>query len=557
VIINQEEIVNLQGLSEHAAAEKLRTEGFNELPSEKHRSWVAIIAKVLNEPMLLLLIACSVIYFLLGDPREAFILLTSALLVIGITFYQERRSERAIEALRDLSSPRALVIRDGERKRIPGREVVRGDLIVISEGDRVPADAAVIRVSSLESDESLLTGESVPVRKSVWDKAAGFARPGGDDLPFIYSGTLIARGRAIAEVLATGQNTEMGKIGKGLQSVKPEGTKIQKEIGRLVRIVAIGGILLCLIVTVLYALTRGGWLQGFLAGLSLAMAMLPEEFPVVLTVFLALGAWRMSKRNILTRRIPVLETLGETTVLCVDKTGTLTENKMVVRQMRTLTEIFSVTEPAVAGTNILPESFRELVESGILASPKDPFDPMEKAIHSFGAQFFEEKDYPARNLRLAREYPLTSGLLAVTNVWISPDDSVQIIAAKGAVESIAELCHIQGDRLEAIHNLAKEMAEEGLRVLGVAKTKLGSMSLPDDPHDFTFEFVGLIGLYDPPRKSVAAAIRECYDGGIRVMMITGDYPPTAIAIARQIGLHKSESVITGAELASLDETWHR
>lgn len=538
-----------QGLRESEAAQKLHAEGFNELPSEKHRSWLRIIGGVLSEPMLLLLVAASVIYFLLADPGEAFILLGSALLVIGITFYQERRSERALEALRDLSSPRALVIRDGERKRIPGREVVRGDLIVISEGDRIPADAAIISVSSLEVDESILTGESVPVRKSLWDNALDIARPGGNDLPFIYSGTLIVRGRGIAKVLATGQSTEMGKIGKGLQSVKQESSKIQNEIKRLVRVIATAGLSLCLIVAILYGLIQGRWLQGFLSGLSLAMAVLPEEFPVVLTVFLALGAWRMSKRNVLARHIPVIETLGETTVLCVDKTGTLTENKMVLLELRTSTEVLRVSEEA---NDTLPANFRELAECVILASPKDPFDPMEKAIHSFGTQFFEDKDYPARNWVLAREYPLSRGLLAVTNAWLPQNASEHIVAAKGALESIAELCHIKGEKLGMLHHLAKEMADGGLRVLGVARTK-ESKSLPDDPHGFAFEFIGLIGLYDPPRKSVAAAIRECYDAGIRVMMITGDYPPTAIAIARQIGLHNPELVITGTELASLDE----
>ncbi|MDP4237428.1 MAG: cation-translocating P-type ATPase, partial [Bacteroidota bacterium] len=414
----------------------------------------------------------------------------------------------------------------------------------------VPADSALLVNSAIEVDESLLTGESVPVRKSVWDRSTEFSRPGGDSLPFIYSGTLIVKGRGIAEVLSTGMNTEMGKIGKGLQSVTPEGTKIQKEIGGVVRIIAAVGISLCLVVTLIYALVRGEWLQGFLSGLSLAMAMLPEEFPVVLTVFLALGAWRMSKRNILTRRIPALETLGETTVLCVDKTGTLTENKMVVRELRTFQGVCRISDDS---EGVLPQAFQRLAEYAIFASPKDPFDPMEKAIHSFGAQFFTKQAYPAYDLRLLREYPLSPELLAVTNAWQSKNGADHFVATKGALESIADLCHIEDDDLDRLHLLAKEMAGEGLRVLGVAGAVTKGIELPSDPHDFEFEFLGLIGLYDPPRKSVPAAIKECYDAGIRVVMITGDYPPTAIAIARQIGLHDPESVITGAELAILDE----
>ncbi|MEI8135536.1 MAG: cation-translocating P-type ATPase [bacterium] len=540
----------LQGISELDAALALSRDGYNELPSEKRRSWLAIILKVISEPMLLLLVASSAIYFILADPSEAFILLGSALFVIGITFYQERRSERAIEALRDLSSPRALVIRDGERKRIAGREVVRGDLIVIAEGDRVPADAALLEVASLEVDESMLTGESIAVRKSVWKNNSVLERPGGEDLPFLYSGTLIVRGRGIAKVLATGQNTEMGKIGKGLQSVKPEGTKIQNEIGSLVKVIAITGLLVCALVVVFYALTKADVLQGILAGLSLAMAMLPEEFPVVLTVFLALGAWRLSKKNILTRRIPALETLGETTILCVDKTGTLTENKMVVRELRTLTEVFQVKTEEIS---ILPEGFLEAAESVILASPKDPFDPMEKAIHLFGDQFFNEQNYPGNQWTLVKEYPLSPGLLAVTNVWRTSEGSEHMISAKGALESIAELCRISGVELAAIHTQAREMANQGLRVLGIAKGKNEGSNLPESATTFALGFIGLIGLYDPPRKTVPRAIIECYDAGIKVMMITGDYPPTAVAIARQIGLRNPEAVITGTELATLDK----
>ena len=300
----------LKGLSESEATRLLDSIGYNELPSAKGRSIWATAWEVVREPMFLLLLACGTIYLLLGDVQEALMLLGFVFVVLGITLYQERKTERAIEALRDLSSPRALVIRSGERKRIAGREVVPGDLLVLAEGDRVPADAVVLSSTHLSTDESLLTGESVPVRKVAWDGVLEMTRPGGEDLPFVFSGTLVVQGQGVAQVRGTGLHTEMGKIGKALQTVQVEGTRLQEEVGKLVRRVGFFALALCTTVVVLYGLTRGNWLQGFLAGITLAMAMLPEEFPVVLTIFLALGAWRLSKVNVLARRAPVIETLG-------------------------------------------------------------------------------------------------------------------------------------------------------------------------------------------------------------------------------------------------------
>ncbi|MBI3592978.1 MAG: HAD-IC family P-type ATPase, partial [Nitrospirae bacterium] len=366
---NAFDINSISGLSETEAAQRLKREGCNELPSTKQRSVLAIAFEVVREPMFLLLAACGAIYFLLGDIREAMMLLGFVFIVMGITLYQERKTERALEALRDLSSPRALVIRDSSQKRIPGREVVRDDIIVLSEGDRVPADAILISSVNLSIDESLLTGESVPVRKVSCSGPAETARPGGDDLPFVYSGTLAVHGFGIARVLATGMNTELGKIGRALQAIEPEETILQKETNRLVRNVTIIGLSLCTVVVIVYGLTRGNWLNGFLAGITLAMAMLPEEFPVVLTVFLALGAWRISQKRVLTRRVPAVETLGSATVLCVDKTGTLTLNQMSVRKLFAGDKIHDVSRSG----GYLPENLHEIVEFSILASQINPF----------------------------------------------------------------------------------------------------------------------------------------------------------------------------------------
>ena len=313
---------NLQGLTEQEMLERLAQDSYNELPSTKKRTFFHMMFEVIHEPMFLMLIACGLLYLFLGDLAEALMLLGFVFVIIAITFYQEQKTERALEALRDLSSPRALVIRDGRQQRIAGREVVRDDIVLIAEGDRVPADAVLLSGSNISVDESLLTGESLPVRKKVWDGQLEMGRPGGEDLPFVYSGTLVVKGQCITQVRSTGPRTEIGKIGKALQILEPEDTNLQQQTGKIVRTFALVGIGLCLLVVVVFGLTRGDWLNGFLAGLTLAMATLPEEFPVVLTIFLALGAWRISQHKVLTRRMAAVEMLGAATVLCVDKTGT-------------------------------------------------------------------------------------------------------------------------------------------------------------------------------------------------------------------------------------------
>ena len=477
-------------------------------------------------------------------------LLGFVFVVLGITLYQERKTERALEALRDLSSPRALVIRGGERKRIAGRDVVPDDLVVLAEGDRVPADSVVLSCNNLSTDESLLTGESVPVRKVAWDGVREMTRPGGEDLPFVFSGTLIVQGQGIAQVRSTGIHTEMGNIGKALQTVEVGGTRLQTEVGLLVRRVAILGLALCVIVVVLYGLTRGNWLQGVLAGITLAMAMLPEEFPVVLTVFLALGAWRLSKINVLARRVPVIETLGSATVLCVDKTGTLTVNRMLIRKLAVNGTVLDVEQQPAPE---LPEDFHEIVEFGILASQRDPFDPMEKAFHDLGNARLARTEHLHSDWTLERGYPLSPSLLAMSHVWRSPTGRDFVLAAKGAPEAITDLCHLNAERMKSIGEQVAAMAQDGLRVLGVAKGVFGQQTLPGEQHDFTFEFLGLVGLADPVRPTVPAAVQECYTAGIRVVMITGDHPTTAKSIARQAGIKPVDEIITGPELEKLDE----
>ena len=533
------------GLAQSEAQARLKSEGYNELPSAGRRTPFRIVLEVMREPMLALLLGGGAVYLALGDFQEALILVAFAMASIVITVVQETRTERVLEALRDLTSPRALVIRDGERKRIAGREVVRGDLVVLSEGDRVPADAVLWQSHDLQADESLLTGESVPVRKIA--QAAGAhsaaARPGGDDLPYVFSGSLIVRGSGIAEVFGTGARSEIGKIGQSLSILETEPARLQAQTRRLVRIFALVGGLVSVLAVMLYGLFRGGWLDAVLAGIALGMSMLPEEFPVVLTVFMAMGAWRISRARVLTRRATAIETLGSATVLCTDKTGTLTENRMTIAELR-LKDGSAWAKETAAAEN-LPDRFHDLLGFGILASAPEPFDPMEKAFHELGRGQFDESDHKQRVP--VRAYGLRPDLLAVTQVWQAEDEEDLQVAAKGAPEAIAGLCHLPGEELQQVKEAGDAMAAEGLRVLGVARARFAQHALPDSPHGFAFEFLGLVGLADPLRLGVREAVNECRTAGIKVVMITGDYPATARAIARQAGLNISQ-ILTGEVL---------
>ncbi len=546
---NKIEILELKGLSELEADIVLKKDGFNELPTQKKKGGFSILIKILSEPMLLLLVSAATIYLFLGEIKDALLLVFSVFIVIGITFYQERKTERTLEALRELSSPRALVIRDGVHKKIAGRNVVVGDIVIIHEGDRVPADAVVLSCENLSIDESLLTGESMPVRKIEWDKKMETTRPGGDDLPFIYSGSLVTSGRGVAQITSTGLNTEIGQIGKSLESIKDEDTLLHKETTKIVRVVAIVGVILCALVVAYYFFVEGSIVNGLLAGLTLSMAIIPEEFPIVLIIFLTLGAWRISKRNVLTRRAAAIETLGAATVLCTDKTGTLTLNKMELSGLyvdKTFCEINNSTKSE------LPEQFKTLLEYGVLSSQKDLFDPIEKELNRVGTLFLTNIKNRDINWSLVKEYPLSKQLLAMSHAWQLKDSKEILLSSKGAPEAILKLCHIENDQKAEILLRVKEMSEKGLRVLGVARGVATLDSLPENQSDLNFEFVGLLGFIDPARETVPLAVKEVYEAGMRVIMITGDYPGTAQFIAKQIGIKNTDEYLTGEDLEKID-----
>jgi P-type Ca2+ transporter type 2C len=535
------------GLTTKEAALRLAAEGPNALPHADKRTALGIVLDVLREPMLALLLAGGVAYMLLGDLAEALILLAFATFSVVVTVVQETRTEHVLEALRDLSAPRALVIRDGTRVRIAGSDVVRGDLLVLEQGDRVPADAALLEAIDLHADESLLTGESVPVQKSAQEAGTTLPppRPGGDNQPFAYSGSMITFGSGIGQVTATGVRSEIGKIGASLAALEPEAPRLRAETARIVRLCSAGGGMVALLVVLLYGWTRGGWIDAVLAGITTGMAMLPEEFPVVLTVFLAMGAWRIGQEGVLTRRASAIETLGSTTVLCTDKTGTLTENRMAVVRLW-MPEHGVVT---VEAGQSLPPPFVAILDTSRLASAVQAVDPMEIAIHEAGNSHAGERN---RDWALDHSYGLRPDLLAMSNRWQTGDPDRFLVAAKGAPEAIASLCRMSAKDRARMMRATDEMAQLGVRVLGVAATETPDPMRAKHHGEYTFTFTGLLGLADPIRPSVPAAIADCRSAGIRVVMITGDYATTAQAIAAQAGIDEGD-VLSGNELAELSD----
>jgi P-type Ca2+ transporter type 2C len=533
------------GLASADARARLEREGFNELPAEQGRRVWRIAFGVMREPMFLLLVAAAVIYALIGEMAEALLLLLFATLSVAINIIQQGRSEKALSALRDLTSPRALVVRDGHRVRIPGREVVRGDVLVLAEGDRVPADGIIIAGNHLEIDESLLTGESIPVPKRPASTLPdALAAPGSGDPTQVFGGTLVIRGSGLALVLATGTRSAIGVIGGALAGLAREQPRLERESRGLIIAFGIGGLLLSLTAMLLYGWLRGPWLDALLSGIALGMALLPEEFPLVLSVFMVMGAWRLSRSRVLTRRAAAIEVLGSATVLCTDKTGTLTMNLMSVAHLRGAHDSWDSALPPERITGSAELS--RLLETAALASDDHRIDPMERALAGL-----QELAGAKNHDTLLREYPLRAELLAVTRVWDRGAGDL-VVASKGAPEAIAQLCGFGADALAKLRGEVESLAGQGVRVLGVARGVAQRAELPESAAGFRLAFLGLVGFADPIRESVPEAVRECRRAGVRVLMITGDYPATARAIATQAGIATGQ-VLTGTELAALDD----
>ncbi|PTS83221.1 MULTISPECIES: cation-translocating P-type ATPase [unclassified Caulobacter] len=538
----------LSGLTSAEVAQQRAEYGPNALPETSTRGLVRIILDTLREPMFLLLIGAAGLYLVLGGLGEGLFLMAGALATIGLVVLQEARSERALSALRDLSQPFARIIRDGLETRRDARDLVPGDIVLIGEGERLPADGVLISGDVLSIDESALTGESAPVSKRPLGEGEALdtePKPGGDSGPYLFSGTMIVRGQAVARICHTGARTALGRIGVSLASILQEPTPLQKAAGRLVTLLGLLAIAFCAVVAVAYGLLRSDWIGGVLAGITVAIALIPEEFPMILAVFLALGAGRLARHKVLVRRSAVIEALGGATVLCLDKTGTLTENRMRVARLWTGPDdpVTGVDddEPAAPG--------RALLALAAKASAVHPVDPMDRAVVTrLGALQPREPETAAKP---DRTWPLRPGMMAVIQLW-RPSPDIWLAAAKGAPEAIFRLCRLEVTRVQDLTAVVEGLAAEGLRVLAVASCRMPS-GFPDDPEAAQFDFAGLIGFLDPVREDVPAALKAARDAGISVVMITGDHPATALAIAESAGFDVSAGVLLGPDIGALDD----
>jgi Ca2+-transporting ATPase len=520
------------GLSQEEAARRLIRYGPNMVAARKRRGIGRIARETLREPMFLLLLAAAALYLLFGDLAEGLFLAAGAMLSFGLVIFQEERSERALQALNELAEPSARVIRNGLARTVPARELVPGDLILVAEGSRVPADATLVEGDALEVDESTLTGEAAACTKIPREANSRLPRslePGEESSSQLFAATLVRRGQGVAKVSRTGPSTRVGQIGETLRDIKEQPTLVQRDVRKLVSRIGILALLFCALVAVTYGIVRHDWFQGVLSGLTLAISLIPEEFPMVLVIFMALGAWRMARHNVLVRRSAVIETLGATTLLCVDKTGTITENRMILRKIWRAGTLHDLSES-------LLEEPRSVVEAAQLASAVRPQDPMDVAVHTAAG--------PHDGSDLIRSYPLRPEFLAVVQVWQRPG-GVILYAAKGAPETVLDLCHTDADTRQKAEQAISLMASQGMRVLGVATARASDHGLEPDKPDYRFE--GLLGFEDPVRADVPAALELAQRAGVSVAMITGDYAATALAVARDAGIDTNGGVLTGGD----------
>ena len=493
--------------------------------------------------MIALLIAASVLYLLFGEPRDAILLGGSVLLIISLDVYQENRAEHALEALETLAAPVATVVRDGEVRKIPSVDLVPGDWVFLSEGDRVPGDGILRSGRHLSVDESTLTGESVPVSKGLGLGYPARTPPGGEGLPFVWAHSLVVRGSGWAEVTATGPRTEVSRIATALASVDTGTPLLRAQIRGLVRGFAVLAVVLTVLLAVIVGLRTGDWIVGLLAATALAIGLLPEEIPIVVTVYSVLGARRMARHRALARRFGTIPTLGAVTVLVTDKTGTMTWNRM-----RLTTVATKPMEPRrlEAPTDGPSPALERLLAVAAFANDPTAVDPMELAIEDRGAALRQRWfQGPAR---LVRHEPFTRERMRVTNVWQETATGRWLVAEKGAAESLLSSYVADAASRREWEETVRQMARDGLRVLAVAAGEPSDGGPGSRPEAVQLRLMGLVGFEDPLRPGVPEAVRECRAAGIRVVLLTGDHPETARAVARSAGLSRTESVVNGAAL---------
>lgn len=524
----------LSGLTEAELKTSREKFGFNQAENTIKSAWYTLLFDILKEPMLLLLIAVSVIYVIVGNYSEALFMFGAIIAVSGISFYQDNRSKKALEAIEKLNEPLSTVIRNSKVMQIPTHEIALGDLCIIEEGKMINADGKIVHSNDFSVNEASLTGESFSV----------FKNPETDDNK-VYSGTLVVSGLAVFEVENIGAKTKLGKIGQSIQNIKEEISPLQLQITKFVKWMAFIGIAVFLTVWAYSFLQSRDIVQSLLAGLTLAMSILPEEIPVAFTTFMALGSWKLMKQGVIIKRSSIVETLGSTTVICTDKTGTITENSM---KLKALFDFKS--NQVFDDTSFDKSELSELIQFAMWSSEPFPFDPMEKTLH----KVYEETQTSdqKKDFQMVHEYPLEGKPPLMTHIFEN-NLGERIIAAKGAPEAILAVSILSEDEKENLRQQIQEFGKQGYRVLGVAKCDFKGNNFPEKQQEFNFDFLGFTVFYDPPKQNIQQVFRKIYDAGIKVKVITGDNADTSNAIAQQAGIKNNSPAVNGSEITQHSE----
>ena len=525
---------HLKGLNNDEVLTSQKLYGYNSIKANHKNSWYILLFDILKEPMLLLLIAVTIIYVIVGNYSEALFMLGAIIAVSGISFYQDNRSKKALEALEKLNEPLSTVIRNSNAIQIPTHEIAVGDLCIIEEGKMVNADGKIVHSNDFSVNEASLTGESFSI----------FKNSETDDNK-VYSGTLVVSGLAVFEVENIGAKTKLGKIGQSIQNIKEEISPLQLQITKFVKWMAVIGIAVFLMVWAYSFWQSRDIVQSLLAGLTLAMSILPEEIPVAFTTFMALGSWKLMKQGVIIKRSSIVETLGSTTVICTDKTGTITENSMKLKAL------FDFKSNQVFDDKSFDKSeLSQLIQFAMWSSEPVPFDPMEKTLH----KVYEETQTSdqRKDFQMIHEYPLEGKPPMMTHIFEN-NSGERIIAAKGAPEAILEVAQLSEDEKENLRQHIRDFGKKGYRVLGVAKCDFEGNDFPEKQQDFKFDFLGFTVFYDPPKKNIQQVFQKIYDAGIKVKVITGDNADTTNAITRQAGIINPTPAVNGSEITHHSE----
>jgi Ca2+-transporting ATPase len=525
----------LQGLSNEEVIQSRKKNGSNSLEHQDKNHFIASLIEMFKEPMFLLLLLATSIYFITGEYSNGIFMLAAIVLVSTISLYQESKSRNAIEELKKLSQPKSKVIRNGDIIEIPSEEIVLGDLIQTEEGTFIPADGIIIQSNDFSVNESILTGESLSVFKN--EKS---------EINQVFQGTIAASGLAICEVTAIGNQTQLGKIGKSIESIVEEKTPLQLQIGNFVKKLSLIGLLIFGIVWAINFYNSRLFLDSLLKALTLAMSIIPEEIPVAFTTFMALGAWRLMKMGIIVKQTKTVETLGSATVICTDKTGTITQNKMSLAQLYTL----SNNKINANFNEKLNEQELELLSLSMWASEPIPFDGMEIALHEAYSKLEIKDERP--NFKLVHEYPLGGKPPMMTHIFENKT-GIRIIAVKGATEALIACSNLSTVEIEQINSAIESMSKEGFRVLGVGVSEFSGKDFPKTQQEFTFVFKGIVAFYDPPKENIKTVLDTFYNAGIQVKIVTGDNAATTSTIAKQIGFRNPENTLNGDELMKMNE----